>query len=235
MKTFTKIVAAALTACLAVCSTAPVNAAFTEIQSETLVTADNNANVPSFTSDEEMLQYIRTQMKKRNENITVLRKGVSKDDLEKYKWIMQEQVFEPTGDPKEGAYLRLGMVQYELLPHVTDEGIELKIAIKYRTTAAQEERLDSNIETIVEMIPAVMGADYNNLPEPEKIAKGYNYFNKIMRSLSLSDNMEDATLSTAYSALVKGEANEIGFLQLFIRALGEIGINADVFPARSEH
>ena len=84
MKTFTKLVAAALTACLAVCSAAPVNAAFTEIQSGTIVTADNNANVPSFTSDEEMLKYIRTQMKKKNENIKVIRSGASDDEMSEY-------------------------------------------------------------------------------------------------------------------------------------------------------
>ena len=229
MKTFTKLVAAALTASLAVCSAAPVNAANTDVNYDILIPIEDTPFALSFNSDEEMLKYIRTQMKKKNENIKVIRAGASDDDMKEYSSKMLNDVFKPTGDPTEGSYLRLGTYNYSSWIHSTDGGLMIEVTVKYMTTAEQEAELDSQVKKLVNMMPGIMGANYTELPDSEKIAKGYDYFNKLMKNSSYSEDREDNSLSSAYAALVKGKANEIGYLQLFIRALAEIGIYAEPY------
>ncbi|WP_295068971.1 dockerin type I domain-containing protein [Ruminococcus sp.] len=229
MKTFTKLVAAVLTASLAVCSTAPVNAADTDVNYDILIPIEDTPFALSFNSDEEMLKYIRTQMKKKNENIKVIRSGASDDEMSDYSSMTLSGVFKPTGDPTEGCFLRLGVYGLSSWVHSTDGGLMIEISAKYMTTAEQDEKFESQVQKLAKGVPLVMGADYMELPDSEKISTVYEYFLKLMKSFSYSENKDDNELSSAYSALIKGEANEIGFLQLFVRALAEMGIYAEPY------
>ena len=81
MRMLSKIAAAAIAASLSVCAVSPVNAAFSpEIQADISVSAEDYTKLPSFTSDEEMLKYVRAEMKARNENIKVMMSGKTTDD-----------------------------------------------------------------------------------------------------------------------------------------------------------
>lgn len=229
MKTLTKMIAAVLTASLAVCAAAPVNAALTDIPSDTVVAADDSANTPTFTSDEEMLKYIRAQMAQRNESFSVMRKGAREDEMRYYTDLTLQKVFDYTGVPTEGSYLQLNVRNYASSVSAVNGGLKIAIKVKYITTSEQEAELDVQVKKLVSAMPLILGANYESLPDAEKVAKGYDYFVRLMKNVSYINDNSDPELSSAYSVLVKNSANELGYLQLFIRALAEIGIESKAY------
>ena len=228
MKIFTKTIAAILTASLAVCSAAPVNAAFTDIPSSAVVTSNDNVKVPTFTSDEEMLKYIRSEMRNRVESFTVALKGVSVAESSNYNDMLLTKIFDSTGDPKEGSYLFLGVRNINVKTSADDDIFKIDFELSYMTTYDQETELDTQIKKLVSAMPLILGENYKDLPDAEKVAKGYDYFVKLMKNVDHVEDKNDLSLYSAYSVLVNKKANSIGFVQLFIRTLAEIGIDSQV-------
>lgn len=228
MKALTKIIAAALTASLAVCSVAPVNAAFTNIPSDTVVTAGDTVKIPTYTSEAEMLKYIRSQMRQRTESFSVAIKGISVNDSKEYTDMLIKKIFEYTGNPKEGSYLFLSIHKILLSTNVEDDILSIDFELSYMTTLDQEEKLDTQINTLIKGMNVILGDNYKEKPDAENIAKGYAYFVQFMKYADLTEDKTDTSLFSAYSVLVNKKANSIGFVQLFIRTLAEIGIDSQV-------
>ena len=225
MRMLSKIAADAIAASLSVCAVSPVNAAFSpEIQADISVSAEDYTKLPSFTSDEEMLKYVRAEMKARNENIKVMMSGKTTDDEKRYSSMMLKDLFYPTGDPAEGRYLYLGLSQNVSWVHAVDGGVVIEVTPKYRTTAAQEKQLDTAIETVRNFVSKNLMEKLKNSSDAEKVSALYDYFVTYMKSRKLSDSADPASMSSAYSAAITGTANEIGYLQLFIRLLAEFDI-----------
>ncbi|SHM77218.1 dockerin type I domain-containing protein [Ruminococcus flavefaciens] len=229
MKALTKIIAAALTASLAVCSVAPVNAAFTNIPSDTVVTAGDTVKIPTYTSEAEMLKYIRSQMRQRTESFSVAIKGISVNDSKEYTDMLIKKIFEYTGNPKEGSYLFLSIHKILLSTNVEDDILSIDFELSYMTTLDQEEKLDTQINTLIKGMNVILGDNYKEKPDAENIAKGYAYFVQFMKYADLTEDKTDTSLFSAYSVLTNKKANSIGFLQLFIRVLAEIGIESNAF------
>ena len=228
MKIFTKTIAAILTASLAVCSAAPVNAAFTDIPSSAVVTANDNVKVPTFTSDEEMLKYIRSEMRNRVESFTVALKGADVAEASNYDDMLLTKIFDHTDNPKDGSYLFLGVRNINVKTSADDDIFKIDFELSYMTTYDQETELDTQIKKLVSAMPLILGENYKDLPDAEKVAKGYDYFVKLMKNVDHVEDKNDPSLYSAYSVLVNKKANSIGFVQLFIRTLAEIGIDSQV-------
>lgn len=221
MKIFSKTFAAAAAITLCLNTAVTVNAAVSDnIQPSAItVTADND--IPSFTSDEEMLKYVRNQMKQRKETITLLIPNKGEDDERHYSSLLTKDLFDYTGDPAEGRYLHLSLIQNASLVRATDKGIYIEVSSKYYTTAEQEEELDQNIQLVKTMLLSKV----KSLPAEQQIKEVYE---TLISTMKLSDST-DPSLCTAYSALANNTANERGYIQLFIRAVCELGFDCDLY------
>ena len=228
MKTFTKMVAAVLTASLALCSAAPVKAENNDISYDILIPIENTPFAPSFNSDEEMLKYIRSKMCNRIESFSVARKGMDIAEADDYRDKLLTKIFDYTGNPKEGNYLFLGVRNINASTYSENDIFTIDFKVSYMTTYDQEAELDTQIKNLVSAMPLILGNNYQNLPDAEKIAKGYDYFVKLMKNVEHVEDKNDPSLYSAYSVLINKKANSIGFVQLFIRTLAEIGIESKV-------
>ena len=217
-------------AAMAVCfnTSASVNAAVSDNVQPSAITVTAEDNAASFTSDEEMLKYVRNQMKQRIESFSVVRKGVNVVEASDYRDMFLTKIFDYTGDPKEGSYLFLGVRHISATTDVEDDILKIDFELSYMTTYDQEAELDTQINNIVSAMPFILGDNYQNLTDAEKVAKGYDYFVKLMKNVEHIEDKRDPSLYSAYSVLVNKKANSIGFVQLFIRTLAEIGIESNV-------
>lgn len=221
MKIFSKTFAAAAAITLCLNTAVTVNAAVSDnIQPSAIsVTADNAT--PSFTSDEEMLKYVRSQMKQRNEKITLLIPNKGEDDESHYSSLLTKDLFEYMGDPTEGRYLYLGLVQNSSLIRTTDKGIYIEVSSKYYTTKEEEEELDQKIN----LVKSNLLKNVKSLPVDKQVKQVYSLLISVMK---LTDSA-DPSFSTAYSVLENNTANERGYIQFFIRALYELGFNCELY------
>ncbi len=221
MKIFSKTFAAAAAITLCLNTAVTVNAAVSDnIQPSAItVTADND--VPSFTSDEDILKYVRTQMKQRKETISLLIPNKGENDESHYSSLLTKDLFEYTGDPTEGRYLHLSLIQNSSSIRTTNKGISVVISAKYYTTAEEEEELNQKIKLVKTMMLSKVKA----LPADKQIKEVYD---TLISTINLSDST-DPSFSTAYSALANNTANERGYIQLFIRAMCELGFDCDLY------
>lgn len=227
MKIITKMIAAALAASLSAAAAFSVIAYCTPAAQVAVAAAENRESVPVFTDDEEMLSYVRSQMKLRNENIKVLMSGA--DDVEKYSDIMEETVFDYTGDPTEGKYLYLSLVDNFPRVYLTDDGVMIEYNTKYKTTVEQEKEVDEAFEELVSIFSKKYPDMMESIPLSEKTAFLYNSFVSSFSDEYLINNNEPAILGSAYSAMFDNQGNEQGFIQFFIRLLGEFGVHAELY------
>ncbi len=206
---------AAITVCFN--TTTSVNAAVSDNVQPSAITVTADENAASFTSDKEMLKYIRDQMKLRNEDIIVYMSNVMYDSAyEYYTDLVMKDLYNETGDPTEGQYLYLSLVNNTASLQITPKGLRIEITTKYRTTAAQEAEIDKNIA----LVRAMLLASVDGLSDEQKIKAAYD---KIVSSIKLSNEADPLVLGSAYSALLKGTANDLGYVQLLLRALTEVG------------
>ncbi|MCR5599193.1 MAG: hypothetical protein K6G33_00400 [Ruminococcus sp.] len=224
MNKFSRTIAAI--AAVGICMTAafPASATFSGNIIQPSAVNVYEDDVPSFTSDEELLKYVRSQMKQRNEKITALVLGKGEDDESHYSRLVIKDVFNPTDDPSEGQYLYLGVIQSSAVVKANDKGVLIELSAKYRTTAAQEAELEQKIKMFKELL--LSGVDIDDYTTDQKVKKAYDL---VVSRMKLSDAAAPAELGSAYSALVKNTANEIGYTQLLIRALSELGIDSEVY------
>lgn len=212
-------------AAMAVCfnTAASVNAAVSDNVQPSAITVTADDNAASFTSDEEMLKYVRNQMKLRNEDIIVYMSNVHLDSSYKhYSDLVMKDLFNETGDPTEGKYLYLSLINNTSSLQITNKGLRIEITTQYRTTAAQEAELNKNIE----LVKTMLLANVDGYSDVEKIKAAYD---KIVSNIKLSNDAEPLVLGSAYSALLKGTANDLGYVQLLLRALTEVGFTCEPY------
>lgn len=229
MKIVTKLIAAALAASLSAAAAFPVSAACTPAAQSAVVTAENEESVPVFTDDEEMLSYVRSQMKLRNENIKALMSGADDKDIEKYADMISDTVFEYTGDPTEGKYLYLSLVDNSSMVYITNGGVMIEYNTKYRTTAEQEKEVDKAFEDLVSLISGKFPNNMEGVPQNERVVFLYNSFVSSLKEEFFTDDTEPDILGSAYSVMFVNKGNELGFIQLFIRMLAEFGIHTELY------
>ncbi len=222
MKTFAKIVAAALTACLAVCSASPVNAADTDTFYDILIPIEDTPFALSFNSDEEMFKYIRSQLILRNENIKAVMSNTSSSDLKKYSDTADEEIFKDTGDPTEGVYLRQCLVHEVTAVSNTENGVMIHLTTQYLTTVDQEQELNEAIFRLKHTHEFIAAS---SLDAYGRIKWAYD---KVVSEMKLSQEPGNNSFGSAYSAMIRGEANEHGQTHLLIRLLSELGIHCDM-------
>jgi hypothetical protein len=69
-------------------------------------------------------------------------------------------------------------------------------------------------------------ASIDGLSDEQKIKTAYD---KVVSSINLSNDADPLVLGSAYSALLKGTANDIGYVQLLLRALTEVGFECEPY------
>ena len=109
-------------AAMAVCfnTSASVNAAVSDNVQPSAITVTAEDNAASFTSDEEMLKYVRNQMKLRNEDIIVYMSNVHYDSsYDYYTDLVMKDLYNETGDPTDGKYLYLSLLNNTASLHIT--------------------------------------------------------------------------------------------------------------------
>ena len=229
MKTFSKLTAAVLSASLALAAAAPVNNALTTLIPTAAAADTASENLPSFTSDEEMLNYIRTQMQLRNEEIKVLMPNATEDEMSRYSGMTIRELFDPTGRVTEGKYLYLSLYQNSSWVHYTEQGLVIELSTKYITTEDQEDDLSATINSVKRLLGSEEIERLKALPVKERIEYVYEKFVPYLKNITIVDEDDPKELGSAYSALVKRKANEKGIIQLFVRALAELDIDSELY------
>lgn len=139
------------------------------------------------------------------------------------------KALEPTGDPKEGDYLKFQYAGYRVkyMNPPNDAGgydYTIRIIPQYYTNAEQEEIVDETVQAFL----ADAGFT-SNTAEYEKIKAAHDYLvancEYDWRNKALSNRH---TKSTAYGALVKGEASCQGYSVAMYRLLMESGIGCRI-------
>lgn len=218
MKLFKKIVSvlAALTvmSCAAVSS---VYAVGTDTKIQLAGDVQYNAT-ESFTTLEKAADYLKEQIKLRNEivNITV---PYSFDQASGILIEIMDKAFYETGNGDEGDYIRFGIHGYECSYTGNSTRVTFKIRFYYFTTGEQERLVDEKIESILEELDLIGKSDY------EKIKIIYDY---IVNNVSYAYDFSEDTVFSAYSALFKGSAVCQGIAQLFYRLTTQAGISCRI-------
>ena len=136
------------------------------------VTADGT--VPSFTTLEETLQYVREKAEVRQESIIV---QIPQEVFDQLDLLHYSDIFAHTGDPRGGDYLLYSVVRFEAICSPPDETRLLEYHFQYRTTASQEEEADRETVRLV----SSLGLNDDSKSVYDKIKAIHDY---------ISDNVE---------------------------------------------
>ena len=230
MKTFSKITAAVISASLALAAAAPVSTAYMSFL-PTAVAADTKYDdLPSFTSTEEMLNYVRNQMLLRNEDIKVVMANTTEDDMSKYSGLTIRDLFYPTGRVVDGRYLYLSLHNNSSWVHyVEGKGIVIEISTEYITTEEQEDDLSAAINAAIRLLGSEEMERLRALPVKDRVEYVYEKFVPFLKNITIVDEDDPMILGSAYSAVIDRKANEKGIIQLFIRVLAELGVDSELY------
>lgn len=180
-----------------------------------------------YDSLQEAAVYVRQELKKRSETITVRLKTSGKVDGTMLNEIM-EKAMAHTGNPTEGDYIRWtyggwnGSMKYyssQQMYYLT-----ISYTVSYYTTAAQEAQLDTAVNKLLSELQ--LDSCKNRY---EKVWKIYSY---LCENITYDyDNLDDESYKlkyTAYAALIHKTAVCQGYAILFYRLALTNGIDARV-------
>ena len=180
---------------------------------------------------EEAAEDIRGYMRSRTENFTVYLRYVSDDASDVVEEINQasadafELALAHTGVPVEGDYLRWHWGEWANQWNASSSGnvynVTIDFAISYYTTAAQEQRMDTAVDDLLEELDLEGESDY------QKIRTIYDYLCENVTYDNENLNNQNHTLKfTAYAALIDGTAVCQGYASLFYRLALTLGVDA---------
>lgn len=182
-------------------------------------------------NETEVVQTIRDGLTDRKDTvrITFSAKGQYHDRMTSLADSLFQKALEPTDDPKQGDYLRFQYGGYHVRysnPQNKSGGYDYSIRIMpvYYTNLAEEGEVDQVVQTFSNQITSADG-----FTEGEKIRAAHDFLTKRCeydwRNRQLTHRH---TKSTAYGALVKGEASCQGYSVAMYRLLMEIGIRCRI-------
>ena len=184
------------------------------------------SDAPAFDSFEEAGAYLRDQMERRADAISVTINGYVTDyneDTIKADWRkILDAAFVHTGDPTEGDYLNR---HYGGCSGSMSWDGTFSYLVNYHTTAVQETEMDTAVAELL----ANWESEYDiyNLSDYEKICIVYDY---ICANVTYDyDNLYDDSYMlkySAYAALINGTAVCQGYASLFYRLALTMGVDA---------
>ncbi len=202
-------VAAALT-CIA--GAAPAyQAVFTPVTSAAAESAAEN----SFSSLDEAVDYVRTQLAARNTEITVTVPRDSTLSGGAHMNYIVDKACAETGIPNEGDYIRMGLKGHGGYISGNSQTLTLGINVDYYTDSEQEDAVTKRVASILSVLKLDGKSDY------EKVLAVYKW---VTANVSYSTDLESDWVFSAYGALSNGSAVCQGYSQLMYRLLMEAGV-----------
>ncbi|MBO4524456.1 MAG: hypothetical protein J5723_07240 [Ruminococcus sp.] len=230
MKKLNKILIAAAATAMCIGSSANVYAASnTEKLTYTPVYADTfsmsyNDNAPRFSGIDAATEYVKTQLKQRNEQFDLIvtdwapEEGSDDsafDTINKKLTILSD-------DPAEGPYLYMCSTN-TVSSIYADDGEYLSYSVKYNTTAEQENEVTEAVNKLKE------APEFKAAMESDAYDRILWAYDTVIAGMNLNDNVIAPEYSSAYSAIIGKNANETGQIHLLIRLLQEVGIQPSLY------
>ncbi|WP_028519583.1 dockerin type I domain-containing protein [Ruminococcus flavefaciens] len=215
---FRKSAAAALiAAALTMTAAFPAGAATVNELPAAVTVSDSTEDIPHIKTEAEAEKYFIQQFKAHTEHIEFF---ITEPEDNDYKRI-NDRIFAPldhyNGKADEGFYLSMEATRSSsALP--TKDGIRVICDSTFITTPEQETQVTEEMEKLrsTDGFQAACSASIY-----DRILWAYDY---VSENMVLTDDLSDQSHSSAYSALINGEANEQGQIHLLIRLLGELGV-----------
>lgn len=184
------------------------------------------AEVPEvFTTVEQAADYVRQQMTRRTQEITF--RCRQKEEPPKSDTIVARAT-EETEASNQGDYLALSYERYHKERSLIADGeyyvAEYTLTFDYYTTAAQEEELAAQVDTILSSL---------DLEDKSALDTVYAIYDYVCSHVSEYDSSQGTEKLTAYYALKNGRANCQGFAALVYRLMREAGIPCRVITGKT--
>lgn len=231
MRKIKNVLAAAAAAAICISSSSAAYAAVnTDITPSVTLCTDTfslsyNEDAPRFATVDEAAAYLKQQLKQRKTDFDLIVTGWNPDDYDDDDDItdqIDEKLVMITEDPTEGLYLSLSCNLNEGALYPSD-GAYVKYSVEYYTTAEQEEELT---EAIGKMKSSPEFAAAKSSDIYDRILWAYD---QVIANMKLTDDLTSTDQSTAYSAVIKKEANEAGQIHFLIRLLQEMGVQPMIY------
>lgn len=231
MRKLKNVLAAAAAAAICISSSSAAYAAVnTDIAPSAPLCTDTfnlsyNADAPRFATVDEAAAYLKQQLKQRNADFDLIVTGWTPDDDDDGDDItdkIKEKIMMMTDDPTEGVYLAFTCQLTEGALYVTD-GAYVKYSVEYFTTTEQEEEVTAAVAKM-KASPEFAAAKSSDIYD--RILWAYD---QVIANMKLTDDLTSTEQSTAYSAVVKKEANEMGQIHFLIRLLQEMGVQPMIY------
>lgn len=191
---------------------------------ETLLTATQASTY--YSSVSKAAASLRQSMENRQKNVTL---GYKSKNKSAYSSKTAKTIFatalEHTGVPTQGDYLMWQYGGWYLSYSYYTSGATYYITFTYRityySTAAQEQKVSSRLNTVLSGLKLSGKSDY------EKTKAIYDYIcTHVTYDFSVLSNPNNVEIYTAYAALIKGTAVCQGYALLFYRMALEAGLDA---------
>lgn len=218
MKLFKKIVsvlAALIVASCAAASSVCAVGAYAEIHLES---AARYSSGERFSTLEEAADYLKEQIKLRNENVSITVPYSFRQAADVLVEIM-DKAFAETGNGDDGDYIRFGIHGYGCSYTGSFSSVTFEIKFSYFTTGEQERLVDEKVKSILAELNLAGKSDY------EKVEAIYDY---VVKNVSYAHDFSDSVIFSAYGALFNGEAVCQGITQLFYRLAVDSGISCRI-------
>ena len=181
-----------------------------------------------FNNEEKIVEGIREGLKKHYIKIAISfeSRGNYSEHIEEIVKVWMEKALEPTGNPKEGDYLKYQIGNYKIGYKIKENKIgpdiyTIYIEPEYYQTLEQEAQVDEKVEDIIKEFG--FDKDTRNV---DKIQKIYSYlYNTVKYDIIHKKNDEYHLDSTAYATFIYQNASCQGFSVAFSRLLLEVGID----------
>ena len=179
-----------------------------------------------FTNADAVIEAIRNGLRRRDRQITISYSS-HQDNLDELGTIVRELMecaLDETDSPEEGDYIRYQYGGYTMhSAYHTDSGIyyyEITILPQYYTTAAEEERVTQRVEEILSALGNGAG-----MTELERVQAVTEYLREHVRYDEVhAGNENHHRKTTAYAALIQGQAVCQGYAAAVYRLLREMGV-----------
>lgn len=222
MKISGKIIAAAAAAAMCLNATPVYAAENTDTSYADLIydeAANSGIEIPYFTNTDEAADYVKSCLKQHIEEFCVrVELGQGKNGSDTVSDIAVKYS-ELTDDPTEGIYLSVGTNINPTYRYSRDfYDIYIDYSVTYYTTLEQEEELTAAIAVLKDT------PEFDLARSSDVYYRALWVYDQVIANMNLNDDNNNPEYSTAYSALVKKDANENGQVALMVRLLQEVGL-----------
>ena len=187
-----------------------------------------------FTNADAVIEQIRGAMRRRDGLVTITYQS-HRDNMEALGTIVRELMecaLSETDSPEEGDYLRQQYGGYDMhYSYRVQDGLycyEITITPQYYTTAAQEEKVTARVQALC----AEMDGDASDLDKVKciyELVKANTRYDEVH-----AKNPNHHLKTTAYAALIQGQAVCQGYAVAMYRLLRECGVNARVITGTAD-